>query len=307
MISFVASLGIALLLLLSAAPIRTAAADDQCPDRQPTELALGFSEGVPLVTVRIDRAPARMILDTGAEETVLSTAAAARLGLDAHYEYPRQLRSVSGGVVTGEAKIASLAAGSAGARDFIVLVGSLSLPGAGEDRPDGLLGGDFLSRFDVDLDLSGGRLTLYRPGCAPARPPWRMAYTTVAANRSLYDRLFFPVDLDGRKLFAFFDTGAQISAIDRRAVLGLGLPEGAIARDPVATMRGVSSAMVKVHAHRFRQLRIGDTVLRDPVLIVAGLNLSDADIVLGLDVLRGRRLWLSYAAHRVFLGLPRGP
>jgi hypothetical protein len=41
---------------------------------------------------------------------------------------------------------------------------------------------------------------------------------------------------------------------------------------------------------------------RNPVMVVADLNLPDADVVLGIDFLRRRRVWLSYAAHRVFLG-----
>src|SRR5579875_1415963 len=173
-----------------------------------------------------------LILDTGAEETVLTAAAAARLGLRPHYEYPRHLHSVSGAVVTGEARLKSLAVGNAAAADFIVLVGALALPHVAGVQPAGLLGGDFLSRFDVALDLANGRLALYRPGCALLRPPWRGAYTSLPAKRSIDNRLFFPGDLDGRKLFALIDTGAQISACDRAAVRDLGISRTAIARDP---------------------------------------------------------------------------
>jgi predicted aspartyl protease len=303
--ALVRSLGIALFLLLSAGQIR-AVAGNPCAlrPRREAELALRRIRGVPLVTATIDGAAAGLILDTGAEETVLTTAAAARLGLRGHYEYPRNLRSVSGGVATGEARLQSFVVGDATAADFIVLVGSLSLPSAEGVQPDGLLGGDFLSRFDVDLDLPDDRLTLYRHGCAPSHPPWEGAYTAVSANRSINDRLFFPVDLDGHRFFAFIDTGAQISTIDTGAARALGISPTTLARDPVAVMRGVAPERIRARVHRFRWLRVGDATIRDPVMVVADLNLPDADIVLGLDFLRGRRVRFSYAARRIFLGSP---
>jgi predicted aspartyl protease len=305
--AFVRSLGVAffLFLPLAAAPNRATAAGDPCGERPETEVAVTLLHAVPLVTARINRAAVTMVLDTGAAETVVTTDTAARLGLSSHYEYPRNLRSVSGGVVTGEARVGRFAVGAAVAADFIVLVGSLALPNPERVQPAGLLGGDFLSHFDVDLDLYDGRLALYRHSCTPPRPPWRDAYTMIRANRSIDDRLFFPVDLDGHELFAFIDTGAQVSAIDRAAVRALGLSNAAIARGPTATMRGISAQRILTHAHRFGWLRVGDQTWRDPVMVVADLNLPDADIVLGVDFLRGRRVWFSYAAHRIFLGPPR--
>ena len=301
---FLKSLGIALFLLLCATQSQ-AAAGEPCPAPSRSALALRLFHGLPLVMARIDGASAPLILDTGAEETVLTAAAAARLGLKGHYEYPSSLRSVSGGVATGQARVKSLTVGGTTVKDFILLVGSLTLPSVAGMQPDGLLGGDFLSDFDVDLDLADGRLAFYRSGCAPARPPWRSASTAIHANRSLVGRLFFPVTLDGHKLFAFIDTGAQVSTIDTAAARRLGLSKAAIAGGPAATLRGVSAAKVQAHAHRFARLQIGGDTVREPVMIVAPLNLPDADIVLGLDFLRGRRVWFSYPTQRIFLGSPR--
>jgi hypothetical protein len=301
----VRNLGIILFLLLSAAPSRTAAAAAACALRREAGLAVTLLNGVPLVAATINGVATTMILDTGAEDTVLTTAAAARLGLEDQYAYPQDLLGVSGGLATGQAMVARLALGAAGVRDFILLVGSLSLPNPDGVQPAGLLGSDFLSHFDVDLDLYDGRLALYRQGCASVRPPWH-ADAAIVANRSIDNRLFFPVALDGRRLFAFIDTGAQISTIDRKAVLGLGISPAAIARDPVAMMRGVVPNRVQAHAHRFAWLRVGDVIWRNPVMIVTDLNLPDADIVLGIDFLRRRRVWFSYAAHRIFLGRPNG-
>lgn len=301
MAAFVRSLGIVLVLLLCAPHGRAAAAGGPCPGPSEGAGAVQVLNGLPLITATIDGAAAPLILDTGAEETVLTAPAAARLGLRGHYEYPHSLRSVSGGVATGQARVESLSVGDGAVRDFFILVGSLSLPSIAGTQPAGLLGGDFLSHFDVDLDLAEGRLVLYPPGCAPARPPWRGVYTVIPANLSIDGRLFFPVALDGHRLFAFIDTGAQVSTIDTEAAASLGLSKAAIAGDPAARLHGVSAAPVEAHAHRFASLRVGGDTVRDPVLIVTALNLPDADIVLGLDFLRERRVWFSYPTHRLFL------
>jgi hypothetical protein len=45
-------------------------------------------------------------------------------------------------------------------------------------------------------------------------------------------------------------------------------------------------------------------VVRNPEIIVTDLKLADADLVLGVDFLISRRLWLSYGSRRIFLANP---
>jgi hypothetical protein len=44
---------------------------------------------------------------------------------------------------------------------------------------------------------------------------------------------------------------------------------------------------------------------RDPEIVVADVNLPDADLVLGFDFVSSRRMWFSYGSHRIFLSRPR--
>lgn len=288
----------------SAAGTLEGAAGDCQPKRQ-TELAILFLRGLPFVNVTVNGRAAIFLLDTGAERTILAASAAQRLGVAAHYEYPRRMRSLDTALFSGDARLRSLGLGSIGLADYSVLVGAVSLPGP-DGRPlDGLLGADFFSSFDVDLDLARGRMILYeRSGCAIAAPPWHAPYTVIAANRSLHDHLSFPVSLDGRKLAAFIDTGAELSTIDATAVRALGVSGAALDQDPVANLQGAGAEVVRSRAHRFARLQVGGETLQDRVIFVANLQLQDADLVLGIDFLRLRRLWLSYGAHQIFLGRP---
>ena len=64
----------------------------------------------------------------------------------------------------------------------------------------------------------------------------------------------------------------------------------------------------------FCYLRFGDPAVAvlpayvqstdDPLGVVASLGLQDADLVLGADFLRSRRVWLSYRSHLIFVGRP---
>jgi hypothetical protein len=56
--------------------------------------------------------------------------------------------------------------------------------------------------------------------------------------------------------------------------------------------------------HRFAELRIGPDVSRDPRLWVASAHVVPiVDMLLGVDWLRSRRVWLSYATRQFFVAV----
>jgi predicted aspartyl protease len=279
-----------------------AALAQNCRPEPKAEFAVTLMGNIPIVTVRINGGSADFLFDTGAERTIISAAAARRLGIAAHYEYARPMRSLGGAVSGGDARVHSFDPGGVALSDFPILVGPVSLP-AIDGRPiDGLLGADFLGDYDIDLDLPRRRIMLFAPPpCPLTAPPWRGAYTMIQANRSLHDRLFFPVRLDERPLAALIDTGAQLTTLDADSAAALGVGGAALARDPVTTLRGATAEAVASHAHRFAELEIDGERLRDQTIMVTRLGLQDADLVLGADFLRWQRVWLSYASHRIFL------
>jgi predicted aspartyl protease len=113
--------------------------------------------------------------------------------------------------------------------------------------------------------------------------------------------LFFPVQLDGRRTDAFVDTGSQFTVLSTRAALALGVGAAALARDRVATVRGAAAEQLAAHVHRFAQLEIAAETIRNPEIIVTDVTLSDADLVLGIDFLRPRRIWFSYGSQQIFI------
>jgi clan AA aspartic protease (TIGR02281 family) len=96
----------------------------------------------------------RLLLDTGAEFTVLSTAAARRLALNLGSAAVIPLRSASGIFFAPMLKVPSIAVGEAVAYDVEVIVHGAT-PGL-----DGLLGMSFLDNFLVTISTSDERLIL---------------------------------------------------------------------------------------------------------------------------------------------------
>jgi hypothetical protein len=64
---------------------------------------------------------------------------------------------------------------------------------------------------------------------------------------------------------------------------------------------GAAAGQLSSHAHRFSSLEIAGEIVRNPEIVVADVKLSDADLVLGIDFLISRRIWLSYGSERIFL------
>jgi len=195
---------------------RPAAAETPpCRAERLAELPLVLLHDVPLVTLTINGRATSLLLDTGAEATILATAAARTLGLDLHYEYPKAATGLTGTIKNGVADMKSLSVAGIALPPYPVRVGDIVLPNLEGGAPSGLVGADILADFDLDLDLPARHLTFYRrQTCPDAAPVWSRPYSRVAASRSMNDHLFFPVTLDGHRFAAFIDTGAQRNVID---------------------------------------------------------------------------------------------
>jgi predicted aspartyl protease len=282
---------------------RAADAADGCGAVRLGQTTVAAPRNIPIITLLANETPLTLLLDTGAETTVLTPAAAERVGAQRpRVEFQRQLRGVAGSLQTSEVELRSFAVGGVAIPWRRVRVAPVNVASPFSGPLDGVLGADSLSSFDVDLDLPNNRITFYgKQTCPGAAPAWTEPYVTIVAGRSKGDHLFFPVQLDGRKIGAFIDTGAQSTVLSTGAALALGMTAALLAHDRVAVLRGAAGEQVSGRVHQFSRLVIGGETVRNPEMIVTDLKLSDADLVLGIDFLRPRRIWLSYGSQQLFL------
>jgi hypothetical protein len=128
-------------------------------ERADATVAIALVDELPFVTARAQGQPLELLLDTGAERTVLSADAWKRLGLEPPAGAPHaMIRGVNGDVPGYLARLAELQLGAVTWTEREVLVAETSGPG---DR-DGLLGMDLLSDYVIVMDGPSRTLRLAR-------------------------------------------------------------------------------------------------------------------------------------------------
>src|SRR5438132_8770046 len=256
------------------------------------EITVATLRNAPIVTLFANGAPVTLLLDTGAEWTILTPAAAKRIGAQTpRIEFQRQIRGLAGSLATNEVELRSFTAGKVAIAWRRVRVASLNMPSVFSGPLDGILGADTLSSFDIDLDLPHHRMVFFgKQSCASAAPAWAEPYATIPARKTFSNHLSFPAQLDGRQIDTFIDTGAQLSVLSSKAALALGVTDAVLSRDRATVTLGAAAERLNSHLHRFSRIEIGGEVVRHPALIVADVSLKDGDLVLGIDFIAVRRI-----------------
>jgi predicted aspartyl protease len=252
-------------------------------------IPIDVSRGRCILPVLLDGRVARMVLDTGAELTVVTRAAVARLGLRPDPWVGTTLRG-AGGLLERHANADAVSAQAGGIKLFQGQPGrGLSLPVTSSDLggADGLLGGDVLRHYTLDLDIPNARLVL-RGAVAPAQTAGAVLLQPLRR-----DLLLAPVQLDGHALTALLDTGAAASLINARGLYRLGLLPARQVHDSLVPMQALGGESM-VRRHRFGELRIGAVTVPEPTILTQAVPEPAYDLVLGLDVLGRQRLVLSY-------------
>ena len=231
-----------------------------------------------------------------------------RLGLERDSWVASAVRGIAGIEERPNALPRSLRLGRAALRrrtlaeDNSVTVGPLPVREIAGRPVAGLLGRDFLSPFDLDLDLPHHRLTLYDVhDCDTGFLPWMEPYASIPAARP---RCCTDRDGDGGR-----STATGVETVVRAPALSpapgmfrLGLTPALLTHDPVGSGRGIGPEPVPMYRHRLLQIRIHYAVTRNPVLWVAPVRVVPiVDLLLGADWLEPRRVWLSFATKQIFV------
>jgi hypothetical protein len=125
------------------------------PPASTTGVVIPYTGGPLVVDARLNGVPLRLVLDTGADRTLISPVAMARAGFDLATGTPVHIRGVTGDAVVPMVPVPVLDV--AGTRVGPVAVVVHALPG---QSADGLLGRDVLDAFTVTVDAASQRATL---------------------------------------------------------------------------------------------------------------------------------------------------
>ena len=256
------------------------------------------------VMVNIDDVTRPIVVDTGAETTVIKESVAKELELK---EDPQQSNRTLGiGQTTGDSHLnvipSRLAFGDLVLRDRSTAVATLDDGRNAEKESIGLLGDDLLSQFDVELDFPGHMLTFYREdGCYATFLPWTGVFATIPFDHH-GAKVTIDVMLESERTRAMVDTGNNLSFVSRSASALWGAATADLAPTRMKAMSPLNhGAPMPVSAFPFTQVKIGDDLFHDKTLSVIDANLPLASANLGLDYWSSRKIWISYLHQWLFV------
>jgi hypothetical protein len=118
---------------------------------------ISFSTGSPvLVSARINGAgPVTLILDTGADRTLIAPSALRRLGISIDNSHRAVIKGVTGTSDADAVWVDSVEVGEAKVGPLLIIAHDAEISGT-----DGLLGRDFLAHFNVTIDSKEQIVTL---------------------------------------------------------------------------------------------------------------------------------------------------
>jgi hypothetical protein len=272
-------------------------------------VGLQVVEGMWLVPVMVNGIEGTFILDTGAARSVVTREATHHLNLARDRWVGTTMSGVGGVERLPNANPETLTLGGVPlvrntlSRDTSLTVGTLPHKRAAGRLVDGLLGRDFLSVFDLVVDMPARRATLVTvSGCAGRFVPWQEPYVAIAADNPMESALVLPVVLDGVRLRALLDTGAGSTLIAAPGMSRLGLTLAHLENDPRQDVSGLGPHTVVMHRHAFTGLLVGTQTTANPIYWVAPVRLTPiVDMLLGADWFAGKLVWISFATKQVFV------
>jgi predicted aspartyl protease len=284
---------------------------DSCQFVRVARLPLEPRGNMLFTEAKIDGKPVTLLVDTGAERTLLTESTIERLHLARDFQHATRTYGIGSPTATWDARLSNgMILGGARFPVERVTVGRFGISEMAGSQVDGLLGADVLLAFDIDLDLPAHQMTLYRArdGCTDAPPPWNGPYIAVQGVSTRRDRLLLPFELNGVPGTAVLDTGAQMSSISQKMAERIGLSDADLAGDHTVIAHGAGPDQIPVRLHRFSDFRVGPTAMHAPALPVVPMSSGMGDALVGGDFLSGRRIWLSFATQHVYVSaVQHGP
>ena len=246
---------------------------------------------------------ADFVLDTGAEALRSSgIEAAGRLGVARDEWVSTDIQGTGGRDRRRLGRPRTLSLGGIALRRRTLAADNSLVVGPIPDSIDGhpvagLLGQDYLSLFDIELDPVANTLRLFDvAGCTGAFVPWARHAVALAASRPVRNVLLLPVHVAGRPMVAELDTGATVSVLLAPGMGRLGLAPGG--KDE---LRGFGPASAAGRREDF-VLQVDGLPSGPARLLVSPIRaLPIVDLLLGADWMGRRRIWVSWSTNQVLV------
>lgn len=261
----------------------------------------------PVVAGTINGQPVRLMADSGAFFSTLSSDAAKRLGMRmSGLPEGMEVQGVGGEerARRGVAREFTLD-GLAGKpiRDIEFVVGG----NAFANGIDGVLGQNVLGFADIEYDLAGGTIQMMKADdCRSTNLAYWAGDKDVAVFRfesttPAEPHLFTQARLNGKSIRLLLDTGASTSTMTLQAARRAGFDLDDPKVQPGGLVHGLGDRSIESWIARFDELDLGGEAIRNAQLRVADFDLpSGADMLLGADFFLSHHLYISRDQRNIY-------
>lgn len=284
------------------------------------------------VPVSVNGTPHQFMVDTAGVFSEISAGAAQKLGLN-ETDAGVNLYGAEGKLKIRSATVASFKVGNNEARNFHLGVRHTASDAAAQKQAgteaevDGLLSPDFLSLFDIEIDIAKKKMNLFSQDHCPgkvvywtrdgyAELPFRFTSGAIMATPHITLRM----TLDGHDISAALDTGADGAFMQRKSavrIFGIDETSPGVAKSPN------SSDALPIYRKQFGSLALGGLTVQNPVVDILpnseedafrmehseksrddpiyGSSLAPEDFTLGMNVLSKLHLYIAYKEKKVYI------
>lgn len=266
-----------------------------------------------------------IILDTGAQQSLILRSAAVRLDLPRREATGYRMYGVGGETKVEIASVDDFKLGAVSTTGMQLFVaGEVDLG----DGVDVLLGEDFLRRFDVEFDLPHAAVRLYQPkDCENASLAyWSREVAGEVEIEPVTDarpRISLTVRINGRPIDAMLDSGASTSVLTKQdaAAVGVtpdtpgvtaGYASGGLGAKSVDSWIGpfqsfaIGNESIPDIRIRFADIWKGSTVTATGSRIARNVSVTEP-MLLGADFLRAHRTLVAHSQRRLYFTYSGGP
>ncbi len=257
------------------------------------ELPLRLIESYPIVPASIAGQAVSLLLDTGAQGMLVTPGAVEALNLP--LAGMTRIFGTGGSQEVRVVRLPGLRLGAAPMPEQLAPVAALPVVLPMTPPLAGLLGASLLALFDLELDAPAGWARLWSPeDCAAP-----LTGTRSTIDVSPQGEPYLAVRVNRQPLLALLDTGSRSTILSDETARRLGLTAPVSAN----TAPGIDGRRLPV-AHARVHLGLGDEQAAEVGVSIAPLQLERGDMLLGMDALLRRRVWIGYARHEVIFGPP---
>jgi len=252
------------------------------------------------------------MLDSGAFWSVISAAAAEQFKLGTRPWFGVTVQGVGGTTSASLATVKKFNLAGVELSNIQFVVGGSEV---GSDAV-GVLGQNFLEKFDVEYDLANGMIRLLKDtDCSHVvlaywvKPDQPYSVLDIARTTPQEPHTATAVYINGVKTHVWFDTGAWASVLSLKAAERAGVKLDTPGVIDVGYTSGIGPSLVKSYIATFSSLKFGDEgeEIQHARLRIADMDLGATDMLIGSDFFLSHRIFVANSQHRLYFTYNGGP